>query len=164
MASGGESRNTQGSVYSINISKRHGIAKTPVKSCAVKKDFGILGDAHSGKGKRQVSILSWESIKKINNCPKIKNKDNTGNLGPGSFAENITTIGLDLNLVKIGDLIKMGSNVILRITKIGKECHRYCSIYLQIGDCIMPREGIFSEVITGGQVKTGDEVKVVMEN
>lgn len=153
-----------GKVYSINISSRRGIAKTSVKSCTVRKDFGIMGDAHSGKGKRQVSILSWESIKKMNNCPKIKNKDNTITLGPGSFAENITATGLDLNSVKIDDHIKIGNNVILRITKIGKECHRYCSIYVKIGDCIMPREGIFSEVINGGRIKIGDKIKVVEKN
>ncbi|MCM8821931.1 MAG: molybdopterin-binding protein [Candidatus Omnitrophica bacterium] len=145
-----------GNVFSINISAKKGTAKFPVKEAIFKKDSGIEGDAHAGRDKnRQVSLLSWESIQKKNFCLKKEDKK----LKPGDFAENITTSGIDLSLIKIGDRFNIG-NVVLEVSQIGKKCHLYCEIYKKIGSCIMPGEGIFARVVKGGKAKTGDLIKV----
>lgn len=145
----------QGRIYSINISKSKGTAKVPVKKAKLVENLGMENDAHAQEGVRQVSLLALESIKKQNQCPKIKK---TKPLKPGDFAENITTEGLKLSGLNIGDRLVVGKNIVLEISKIGKECHRYCQVYYKTGDCIMPREGIFAKVIKGGEIKTGDMV------
>lgn len=152
----------QGKIYSINISKSKGVGKSSVKSAKLVENLGLENDAHAEKGIRQVSLLAWESIKKQNECPKVKK--GIGSLKPGDFAENITTESIKLSDLNIGDKLLIGENIILEISKIGKECHRYCSIYYKTGDCIMPREGIFAKVLKGGEIKTGDTIKTERKN
>jgi len=154
-------------VVSINISQRKGIAKKPVKEGVLREDYGLEGDAHSGGSDRQVSLLAMESIQKqqlamdnrqIEKCPKTRSYG--VKLKPGDFAENITTEGVDLAGLDIGTRLIINEKVVLRISKIGKECHRFCSIYYKTGDCIMPREGIFAIVLNGGTIKAGDKIRV----
>ncbi len=148
----------KGKVFSLNVSKVKGIAKTTVKEINVIENFGVEEDAHAGPGLRQVSLLAVESIRKQMECPKVKKKGIS--LSPGDFAENITTKGLDLAKLRISDRLKIGAQVNLEVSKIGKECHRYCAIYYKTGDCIMPREGIFTKVVNGGKIKVGDQIEV----
>lgn len=154
-------------IVSINIGQRKGLAKRPVKEGVLKKDYGLLGDVHSGPGDRQVSLLAIESIqrqellmnkKQIDKCPKTHSE--SVNLSPGDFAENITTEGVDLAGLDIGTRLIIKNKIVLEITKIGKECHRFCSIYYKTGDCIMPREGIFAKVLRGGKIKVGEEIQL----
>lgn len=115
-------------------------------------DFGLAGDAHAGDWHRQVSLLAIESIQKMQKAGL--------DVGPGDFAENLTTKGLDLYALPIGTRLKVGETALLEITQIGKECHDRCAIYHQAGDCVMPREGIFAIVLETGPVKKGDFIKV----
>ncbi len=151
----------EGKIYSINLSRTKGTTKVSVKEGKLIEDFGLEGDAHGGPGIRQVSFLAIESIKKQSECPKAKKKGVV--LGPGDFAENITTQGMDLARLKIGDMLKIGREVILEISKIGKECHKYCAIYYKIGDCIMPHEGIFAKVLKRGRIAVGDRIELAEE-
>lgn len=150
----------KGKILSINVSKVKGTAKLPVESAVLLEGKGVQGDAHCGIDEiKQVSLLSIESIEKQKSCIKIKKNDTS--LKPGDFAENITTEGLSLAALKVGDRLEAGSSVLLEISKIGKECRKYCAIYYKTGDCIMPREGIFAKVIKGGIIKPLDEFKVI---
>ncbi len=123
------------------------------------ENFGLEHDAHAGgEPLRQVSLLSIESIREQKECARVKT---TGlSLQAGDFAENITTEGINLAGLKIGDRLTVGQQAVLEISKIGKECHRRCSIYYKIGGCIMPREGIFAQVIKGGEISVGDEIEI----
>ena len=148
-----------GKIFSLNTSKIKGVPKKPVNEAKLIEGYGMQHDVHAGNELRQVSLLSIESIRKQKDCEKVKK---TGvDLGPGDFAENITTEGIDLSKLKLGSKFKIGENIFLEVTKIGKECHKYCSIYKEIGDCIMPREGIFARVDKGGFVKKGDSIEVL---
>jgi MOSC domain-containing protein YiiM len=140
----------RGKVLAVNISEEKGTKKTNIQSCALLKDFGLQGDAHGGPWHRQVSLLANESIE------KMRAKGLT--VSYGDFAENITTEGIDLAHLPIGTEVRIGNSVILRVTQIGKECHERCAIYYQAGDCVMPKEGIFAEVVTEGEVKVGDKI------
>jgi MOSC domain-containing protein YiiM len=140
----------KGKVLAVNISEEKGTRKTNIQSCALLKDFGLKGDAHAGPWHRQVSLLANESIEKM----RAMGLD----VSYGDFAENITTEGLDLVHLPIGTEIHIGNSVLLRVTQIGKECHERCAIYYQAGDCVMPKEGIFAEVVNEGEVKVGDEI------
>jgi len=140
----------RGKVLAVNISEEKGTKKTNIQSCDLLKDFGLQGDAHAGPWHRQVSLLANESIEKM--------RGKGLNVGYGDFAENITTEGIDLVHLPIGTEMRIGNSVILRVTQIGKECHERCAIYYQAGDCVMPKEGIFAEVVTEGEVKVGDEI------
>ncbi len=142
----------KGRVLAVNISEAKGTKKTNIQSCTLLKDSGLKGDAHAGPWHRQVSLLANESIEKM----KAKGL----NVGYGDFAENITTKGVDLVHLPIGTEIRIGNSVILRVTQIGKECHERCAIYYQAGDCVMPKEGIFAEVVTEGEVKVEDEIVI----
>ncbi len=139
-----------GKVLAVNISEKKGTRKTNVQSCAVLKDLGLKNDAHAGPWHRQVSLLANESIEKMRAMGL--------NVGYGDFAENITTEGVDLVHLPVGTTIRIGQKIILRVTQIGKVCHDRCAIYYQAGDCVMPREGIFAEVLNEGEVKVGDEI------
>jgi MOSC domain-containing protein YiiM len=130
-------------IVSLNISKKKSEAKTPVSSLTLIERYGIKGDAHAGDWHRQVSLLAMEEVE------KMQKKIST--IGPGDFAENITTRGIDLPGLPIGTIITFG-DVILEVTQIGKTCHRGCAIMQQLGDCIMPRNGIFAKVIKGGVI------------
>lgn len=142
-------------IVSINSSRIKGAAKDPVPDAALIKGFGLKGDAHAGDAVKQVSLLALESINRQQSCPKLK----TGTaLKPGDFAENITTQGIDLTALKLGDRLKAGKEAVLEISKIGKDCHKYCAIYYKLGDCIMPKQGIFARVLKGGTIRQGDEI------
>lgn len=148
--------NDTGKIFSINISAKKGVSKTQVNRANVIENFGIEGDAHGGNTHRQISLLSWESIEKQNTCHKTK-KENPA-LKPGDFAENITTCGISLSNLKIGDKLSINNTVMLEITQIGKACHSYCDIYKKIGSCIMPKQGIFAKVIKSGQITINDPI------
>ena len=141
------------SVLSINISEKKGIPKTKINPGVLIEDFGFEGDAHAGKWHRQVSFLAKESIEKSKGLP-------TDGLCHGVFAENITTEGIILQTLPVGTLLKVGECT-LEITQIGKECHDGCAIRQLVGQCIMPREGIFARVIKGGKVYEGDSIEVI---
>lgn len=147
----------KGRICSINLSKNKGTGKNPVNESKLIKNFGLKTDAHSGPGIRQVSLLALESINEQNS--RLIAKELKPSLKKGDFAENITTQGIRLLDLKIGDRLKLGARVVLEISKIGKECHKRCAIYYKIGDCIMPREGIFAKVIKGGVIRTGDSIE-----
>ena len=142
-----------GKIVAISISKKRGIPKSNVPSAMLIKNHGIEGDSHAGKWHRQVSFLAIESIDKMKKAglPKLR---------PGAFAENITTEFIDIPNLKIGSKIKIGDVAELEITQIGKECHTKCAIFVKVGDCVMPKEGIFAKVIKSGQIFTGDIVSV----
>ena len=128
--------------------------KVDVKYASLKENYGIIGDAHSSsKTHRQISLLAIESINKM----RALGLD----VGPGDFAENLTTEGIDLHFLPVGTKLKIGDEILLEVTQIGKECHTRCAIYEQAGDCIMPKEGIFARVIKGGEVKIGNEIELI---
>lgn len=141
-----------GRVISINVSEKKTARKTPVEYAEVIKDFGIKGDAHAANWHRQVSFLSIESIEKM--------RKKGLNVGPGDFAENITTEGIDLLSLPIGARFKVGE-VLFEVTQHGKICHTKCAIYYQAGDCVMPREGIFARALSDGKIRVGDEIFLV---
>ena len=141
----------KGTIVAVCTSKKKGIRKRSVEEAELKVDWGIVGDAHADDWHRQVSLLAMESIEKMRALGL--------NVGPGSFAENLTTQGLALLSLPIGSQVRVGDGVILEITQHGKICHDRCAIYQQVGDCVMPREGIFARVIKGGQVKVGDTIE-----
>lgn len=143
----------KGRVKAISVSKTKGTKKTNVPEAEVKIDFGIVGDAHGGNWHRQISLLAIESIDTI--------IEMGADVMPGSFAENVTTQGIELGGLPIGSKLRIGKETELEVTQIGKECHRRCEIFKQVGDCIMPREGIFTKVIKAGKMKIGDMIEVV---
>lgn len=138
-------------IEAICISTKKGVAKKPMPHAEFQVGFGIAGDAHGGDWHRQISLLAKESIDKV--------KEKLPSLKAGAFAENIVTRGIDLAAVKVGDRLRLGGEVVLEITQIGKECHNDgCAIKKATGDCIMPKEGLFATVIQGGAAKVGDAV------
>jgi len=139
-------------VLAISISERKGTPKSNVSQAMLRAGWGILGDAHAGDWHRQVSLLAIESIEKI--------REKGVNVGPGAFAENITTQFLHLPSLTIGTRIQIG-NAVLEVTQIGKECHARCAIYTAAGDCVMPREGIFARVLSGGPIVEGSKVEIL---
>lgn len=140
-------------IVSIAISRKKGTRKTQINEVTVIQDHGLEGDAHAGDWHRQVSFLSSESITKA--------KQGGLDVGFGDFAENFATQGIDWLKIPVGTQLKIGSDVLVEITQIGKECHKKCAIYYQAGDCIMPREGIFGRVLTGGVVRVGDGIEIL---
>ena len=142
-----------GKVLSINISEKKGTPKKMINPGIMIEDFGFEGDAHAGKWHRQVSLLAKESIEKAKGM-------RTDGLCHGIFAENITTEGITLYTLPVGTRLKVGECEI-EITQIGKECHEGCAISKLVGQCVMPREGVFGKVIKGGKVYEGDEITVV---
>lgn len=140
-------------VIAINISETKGVPKESIPEGNFILDFGLEGDAHAGKWHRQVSLLGVESINKMK-AVGIKG------LCSGKFAENITTEGINLYELPIGTKLQIG-NTTQEVTQIGKECHAGCAIFQQVGQCIMPKEGIFTKVLKGGKIKVGDEISIV---
>lgn len=145
-----------GKIYSINVSAAKGVPKESAPRAVLVKGSGIKGDAHAGTDIRQVSLLDMESVR--GQIADAEAKKASVRIRPGIYAENITTEGLALAELKIGDLLRAGKTAVLRISKIGKECHSRCAIYHQVGDCIMPRKGVFAEVMEGGEIAVGDEI------
>ncbi|MDO4555078.1 MAG: molybdopterin-binding protein [Lachnospiraceae bacterium] len=140
-----------GTIKAICISDKRGIQKTEIKEAVLVPDFGIEGDAHGGKWHRQVSLLSYEKVEEF----KAKGAD----IVPGAFGENLVVEGYDFRTLPVGSRFICG-DVVLEMTQIGKECHTHCQIYHKMGDCIMPREGVFAEVIKGGTIAVGDEMRL----
>ena len=140
-------------IVSLAISKKKGTRKDIIPSAKVIEDFGFEGDAHAGDWHRQVSLLAAESIDKT--------RDAGLEVSFGDFAENIATEGVDWKAIPIGTRVKIGESVLLEITQIGKECIRKCAIFYQAGDCIMPKEGVFARVLTGGQIQNGDAIELI---
>jgi cyclic pyranopterin monophosphate synthase len=140
-------------VVAVNISEKKGVVKKPVEKINLIENFGLEGDAHAGKWHRQVSLLAVESIDKMK-------KNGIDNLDFGVFAENITTEGIELFTLPIGTKLKIGETI-LEVTQIGKECHHGCEIRNLVGDCVMPREGIFARVLTGGEIKAEDGIAII---
>lgn len=143
----------QGEVVAVCTSPGKGERKKDVGCGVLIENFGLEGDGHGGDWHRQVSLLGMESIAKMRAVGL--------EVGPGDFAENLTTRGLDLCRLPLGTVLQVGEHALLEITQIGKICHDRCAIYYQAGDCVMPKEGIFAKVRQGGRVATGDMVKVL---
>ena len=139
-------------VIAVCISEKKGTMKHPVESVQLKKEHGIVGDAHAGNWHRQVSLLADESVEKM----RAKFPD----IPIGAFAENILTEGIELCTLPIGTKLRIGETL-LEVTQIGKECHADCAIRQQVGDCVMPREGIFAIVLEEGIVKAGDAISIL---
>ncbi|MBE5711675.1 MAG: sulfurase [Slackia sp.] len=145
---------THGTVRAVCVSKRKGTRKTVVDGpVTIEAHHGVAEDAHAGDWHRQVSLLAWESIKKA----QARGLD----VKEGDFAENFCTEGIDVMHMPMGTQVKIGEDVIVEISQIGKVCHTRCAIYYLAGDCIFPREGIFGVVLQGGTVKPGDTLEVL---
>jgi len=143
----------KGRIRAISVSKTKGTQKVNVSEAELRADFGIVGDAHAGNWDRQISLLDIE-------CIDIMTAKGA-NVSPGGFAENVTTEGIDLAALKVGDKLRLGAEVEIKITQFGKKCHGRCKIYEQIGDCIMPREGVFARVSRGGSIRVGEDIEVI---
>ena len=130
-------------ILSINISDRTGVQKKPVARAVLREGHGIEGDAHAGDWHRQVSLLADEDIQTM--------RGRGIDLGFGDFAENVTTRGIDLGALPVGTVLSLGG-ALLQITQIGKECHHGCAIFRAVGDCVMPRKGVFARVLRGGEI------------
>lgn len=145
-----------GTIVSVNTSVKKGQIKSPAAFVELQAGRGIEGDAHLDFGHRQVSLLAIEAIEaekeRVGDVPAVP-------LGPGAFAENLTTRGLDLGALSVGDELLVGGSVRLKVSQIGKDCHTKCAVYHLVGDCIMPARGIFCEVLGGGTVRPGDRIE-----
>jgi len=143
----------QGTVVAVCLSEKTGTRKEPCGEGIFIEDYGMQSDAHAARGiARQVSLLATESIDKM--------RGRGLELSPGDFAENLTIEGLELFSIPVGTRLKVGGEVILEISQIGKACHSGCAIFQAVGTCIMPKEGVFGRVIRGGRVRPGDVVEV----
>ena len=138
-----------GKIIAICISEKRGTEKKNIGECNVIEGFGLENDAHGGNWHRQVSLLSYDKVLEFN--------DKGGAVEDGAFGENILVEGIDFKTLPIGTLFKC-NDVILELTQVGKECHAHCEVYKRVGDCIMPREGVFAKVVHGGKIKIGDEL------
>lgn len=141
-----------GEIRAICISEQRGTKKYEIAQAELKEEWGIVGDAHAGHWHRQVSLLSQEKIDAF----KLKGAD----IEYGAFGENLVVEGFDLAALPVGSRLQAG-DVLLEVTQIGKECHSHCEIYERMGECIMPREGIFARVLHGGKIQKGDKVERV---
>lgn len=141
-----------GRIVAVCTSPKKGMRKKNAGEALLKIEHGLEGDAHVGDWHRQVSLLAIESIEKMRQMG-LK-------VGPGDFAENLTTEGIDLVSLPVGTKLTIGAEGLGEVTQIGKECHTRCAIYHQAGDCVMPKEGIFIRVLRGGPVKVGDTIEV----
>ena len=141
----------QGTVVSVNLAAAKGMRKAPRSEITLVAGHGVEGDGHAGPWHRQVSLLARESIATM----RAKGLD----VGPGDFAENVTTEGLAVAELPLGTRLRLG-DCLVELTQIGKVCHDHCAIYRAAGDCVMPREGIFVRVLQGGPLRAGDEVVV----
>lgn len=140
-------------IIAVCRSGEKGTRKKAVTEVVLKEDYGLIGDAHADCcTHRQVSLLAMESIDRMRKLGF--------QVGPGDFAENLTTEGSELVSLPIGTRISIGEDALLEVSQIGKECHTGCAIYQEIGKCVMPREGIFARVIHGGCVRAGDDVRI----
>lgn len=152
----GKGVNEGAKLVSINTSKEKGEIKTPVEEANLVEDHGIEGDVHAGSEIKQVSLLDASEIEKM--------EERTGvELSPGDFAENLTSEGLDLDFLPLGTQLKVGEEVLLEVSQIGKTCHDDCVIKEKTGECIMPQKGLFFQVLEGGTIQPGDEIELIKE-
>ncbi len=142
----------KGKIIAVSISDRKGEKKHNVPEATLTPDHGLDTDAHAGDWHRQVSLLDMQSIARI--------REKGLAVEPGNFAENITTEGIRLWELPVGTRMQLGDKVVVEVTQIGKECHNRCAIFHQVGDCVMPREGIFAKVLQKGIIKPGDTIAV----
>jgi MOSC domain-containing protein YiiM len=149
-------RPAAGRIVSVNTSPKKGQLKTPVPAAELIAGQGLAGDAHRGFAHRQVSLLMIEDIE----AQRARlDHPAAAAIGPGSYAENLTTRGIDLGVLRVGDELAVGEKARLRVSQIGKECHTKCAVFKITGDCIMPVRGVFCEVLAGGAVRPGDAVE-----
>ena len=141
-----------GKVIAVCISEKKGVQKQNVGQATFIEDFGIEHDAHAGNWHRQVSLLSYDKIKAF--------KEKGAQVKDGDFGENLVVEGIDFSSLPIGTRF-ICNDVVLELTQVGKECHQHCQIYHAMGDCIMPREGVFTKVIKGGKISSGDTLELV---
>lgn len=144
--------NVMGKVLAVCMSEKKGTQKVQVPFIQLKEDWGIVGDAHAGKWHRQVSLLAFEAIDDF--------RRKGAQVDFGAFGENLVVTGFDLKSLPVGTRFQVGE-CLLELSQIGKACHSHCAIYAQVGDCIMPREGVFTVVLRGGKIKPGDEITVI---
>lgn len=145
-----------GRIVAVSVSLKKGIKKTNIRAGSLIENYGLENDAHAGDWHRQVSLLAIESIAKI----REKGLD----VSPGDFAENITTEGIRLWELPVGTRMKLGEEALVEVTQIGKECHDRCAIFHQVGDCVMPKEGIFVKVLKGGTIEPADAIQIFNNN
>lgn len=138
-----------GKIIAVCSAPEKGMIKHDIGEGVLIEELGLQGDAHAGFMHRQVSLIAMEDIRTM--------MEKLPSLVPGSFAENLTTEGFDLGALKIGDRLQVGETL-LEVSQIGKECHTKCEVFKQSGECIMPQKGIFTRVLKGGKVKTGDSI------
>ena len=141
-----------GEIKAICISERRGTQKKEIPEAQILEDWGIEGDAHGGKWHRQISLLAVEKIEEF--------RARGAEIDYGAFGENLIVEGYDLRTLPVGTRFRIGE-VLLELTQIGKECHSHCEIYKKMGDCIMPREGVFTEVLHGGHIQKGDQIEMI---
>ncbi len=140
-------------IIAVCKSEQKGTRKEPIAESYIQQDYGLAGDAHADCAThRQVSLLAMASINKMRRLGY--------DVGPGDFAENLTTEDIELISLPVGTELCVGDEVVLEISQIGKECHTGCAIFRQVGKCVMPKEGVFARVIRGGTVRVGDGIKV----
>jgi MOSC domain-containing protein YiiM len=142
-------------IVSIAVSKKKGTVKTCVDTAQLIENHGINDDAHAGNGHRQISFLAAESIE------NARQTDPEGRINFGDFAENVATEGIDWKNESVGRRFRLGDNACVEITQIGKKCHKKCAIFYRTGDCIMPKEGVFAKILTGGTIRTGDRIEPI---
>lgn len=140
-------------VLAVSTSASKGVKKQNVTEAELIENVGLAGDAHADGSHRQLSLLAMEAIAEMRQLGAEVN--------PGDFAENITTEGIELDKLPIGSLIQIGDSILLELTQIGKECHSGCAIQKQVGQCIMPRKGVFCRILSGGIVRPGDPVRLL---
>jgi MOSC domain-containing protein YiiM len=144
----------QGTVVAVCRSEKTGTKKEPCGEGVFLEDYGLEGDAHASRGiARQVSLLAEGSIDKMRSLGL--------ELKPGDFAENLTVGGMELCTLPVGTRLRVGEEVILEISQIGKACHKGCAIFKAVGACVMPKEGVFARVIRNGKIRTGDDIEIV---
>lgn len=141
-----------GEIKGICISEKRGTQKHEVESVRILKDWGIENDAHAGHWHRQISLLSYDRIEEF--------RKRGADVAPGAFGENLIVEGYDFRNLPVGTRFQCG-DVLMEMTQIGKECHSHCEIFKKVGDCIMPREGVFAQVLQGGSIRKGDVLKIV---
>ena len=144
-----------GRIVAISVSEARGTKKRNVSHATLQVEHGIVGDAHAGPGKRQVSLLGLESVRKM--------QGQGIEVNPGDFAENITTEGVEVFSLPLGARLRIGGTAVGEVTQIGKTCHERCEIFQVVGDCVMPREGIFLRILEPGEIRPGDAIEVLSE-
>lgn len=141
-----------GKIMAVCISEKRGTQKKNIEKVRLIENFGLEGDAHGGNWHRQVSLLSYEKVRPF--------EEKGISVEDGAFGENLLVEGFDFKTLPVGTRFRCGE-VLLEMTQIGKECHSHCEIYQAVGDCIMPREGVFARVLHGGMIQIGDELEIV---